>query len=139
MNNPVSRSLVPVIRNLPALITGGDRRAKQEQEKKAAQKDFDLVRHETHLRDSEEVEKFLPDILGRALARIWIDPQFRDRFAAGPVETLASYGVHLPRSIKIEFVTEGAPRPQIVVYEQRNARAARKRLLSLRLTMLAGR
>ena len=32
---------------------------------------FGLVRQETRLRDTDQVRQFLPDILGRALARIW--------------------------------------------------------------------
>ena len=35
--------------------------------------DFQLVRQETHLSNVSQVERFLPDILGRALARCWID------------------------------------------------------------------
>ena len=134
MKNPVSRALVPVTPNLPATIKQQQRKA-HETSRPAV--DFDLVRRETYLRDRKDVEDQLPDIIGRALARIWIDPHFRDRFAAGPKETLAAYGVYLPTSILIDFETVGLTRPQVVVYERRFTHGPRRRLLSLRLTMLA--
>ncbi|MBO6854412.1 MAG: hypothetical protein JJ872_11715 [Marivivens sp.] len=127
---PVSRSLIPVDTSTP------ERAGREESRPNDG---FDLVHRETHLRDSVDVERYLPDILGRALARIWIDPIFRDQFAAGPVETLAAYDVHLPESITIDFVTENTPRPQVVVYEQRRPGGPRRRLLYLRLVMMAGR
>ena len=135
MKDRMSRALVPVISRLPAL-TG--RRAEPEPPKPAAQ-DFDLVQQETHLRNRSQVERFLPDILGRALARIWIDPIFRDRFAADPKRTLADYGVHLPDTIDIDFVTEGTLRPQVVVMERTRPDGPRRRLLYLQLVMMAGK
>lgn len=100
---------------------------------------FDLVRTETHLKNRAQVERYLPDILGRALARIWIDPLFRDRFAAEPVATLAAYGVFLPDTISIVFETEGTARPRVVVYEQRGPLAPKRRMLYLQLVMMAGK
>ncbi|NIY70905.1 hypothetical protein HCZ30_00480 [Marivivens donghaensis] len=137
MNIPVNKSLVPVPRNLPARVAAQNARKKEKAAEQAA-RDYDLVRNETYLNDASEVEKYLPDILGRALARIWIDDQFRQRFAHSPVETLAAYGVYLPRTISIDFVTEGTPRPQIVVYETKRMGLQRRRLMSLRLMMMAG-
>jgi hypothetical protein len=98
---------------------------------------FGLVRQETYLRDTDQVKRYLPDILGRALARIWIDPFFRDRFAADPIGTMAEYNVFLPRGIQVEFETEGVTRPRIVVYEAR-PQGQRRRLLYLQLVMKAG-
>lgn len=98
---------------------------------------FGLVRKETYLRDTDQVKRFLPDILGRALARIWIDRVFRDRFAADPIGTMAEYDVFLPETIDVEFETEGVTRPRIVVYERR-AVGPRRRLLYLQLVMKAG-
>ncbi len=144
MENPTNRSLVPIPETLPATLN----RERKPREGRGhaynggsvpALQDFSLVQRETYLRDTADVEKFLPDILGRALARIWIDIQFRDKFAAGPKETLAEYGVYLPRNFSIDFVTEGTPRPQIVVYEQRIPGGPRRRLMYLRLMMMAGR
>lgn len=99
---------------------------------------FGLVRHETYLRDTEQVKRFLPDILGRALARIWVDRHFREAFAADPLGTMADYNVYLPKTIDVEFETEGVTRPRIVVYEQR-AGKERRRLLYLQLVMKAGK
>lgn len=98
---------------------------------------FGLVRQETYLRNTEQVKRFLPDILGRALARIWIDRTFRDRFAMDPIGTMAEYDVFLPEAIDVEFETEGVTRPRIVVYERR-AVGPRRRLLYLQLVMKAG-
>lgn len=137
MMNSTSRALVPFVGRLPSRTGGQD--VRKQQDRHQNDHDYGLVQRETYLRDSDDVERMLPDILGRALARIWIDPQFRDRFAANPVETLAAYGVYLPRSIQIDFVTEGAPRPQIVVYEQKTPGGPRRRLMYLRLMMMAGK
>jgi hypothetical protein len=134
MENSASRALVPISANLPATTQTQQRKARNSGR---AEVDFDLVRRETYLRDRKDVEEQLPDIIGRALARIWIDGHFRDRFAAGPVETLAAYGVYLPQNITIDFETEGLTRPQVVVYEKRFRHGPRRRLLSLRLMMLA--
>ncbi|MCE6961937.1 hypothetical protein LAZ40_23140 [Cereibacter sphaeroides] len=100
---------------------------------------FDLVRTETHLRNRAQVERYLPDILGRALARIWIDPLFRDEFAADPVSLLARHGVFLPETISIVFETEGSARPRVVVYEQKGPLRPRQRMLYLQLVMMAGK
>ena len=48
-------------------------------------------------------EKYLPDILGRVLARIWIDSSFKDEFAKSPQKTLEFNGVYLPEDMSIEF------------------------------------
>ena len=67
----------------------------------------------------EDVRQFLPDILGKVLARIWIDPEFHMQFSRDPVKTLAKNGVKLPENVMIEFQRENTERPRIVVYEQR--------------------
>lgn len=136
MKDRMSRALVPVTSRLPALVRA---RATEDDTRRPAAQDFDLVQQETHLRNRSQVERFLPDILGRALARIWIDPDFRARFAADPKATLAQYGVHLPQTIQIDFVTERSIRPQVVVHEQAFADGPRRRLLYLQLVMMAGR
>lgn len=136
MKERMSRALVPVISRLPALTRS---RAEPEPPQAAVRQDFDLVQQETHLRNRSQVERFLPDILGRALARIWIDPVFRDRFATDPKGTLSAFGVHLPDTIHIDFVTQGTLRPQVVVMEQTRPDAPRRRLLYLQLVMMAGK
>ena len=146
MKDRMSRALVPVISRLPTLARLRDavmfyghphRPLPDVQSPKP--KDYNLVKRETHLRNRAQVEKHLPEILGRALARIWIDPNFRDRFAADPVGTLAWYDVYLPDSIEIDFVTEGTTRPQVVVYERPVRGMPRKRLLYLQLVLTAAK
>lgn len=123
--------LAPLAKRLPA----APRPAREGDDTDA----FDLVRTETRLKNRAQVERYLPDILGRALARIWIDPLFRDRFAVDPVATLAAYGVFLPETISIVFETEGNARPRLVVYEQKGPLRPRQRMLYLQLVMMAGK
>lgn len=134
----LSRALVPLTSRLPERWTRWAEPARLPPPYRgpvAAQ----LVQEETYLKNRAQVERRLPDILGRALARIWIDPGFRVRFGDDPKGTLADYGVHLPDTIEVEFETAGLRRPQVVVYEQLGARDTRKRLLYLQLVMVAGR
>ena len=129
MKNP----LIPVMRMFDALT--------RVQPAKAASpkaKDFKLVRQETHFDSSEAVLKFLPDILGRALARCWIDKNFMILFMENPKKVLASYSVHLPQNVHIEFETEGVTRPKVVVYEVSKL-GRKKRLMYLQLVMMAGK
>ncbi len=146
MKDRMSRALVPVISRLPVLarlrgvmLHGQPSRPHPAEVHLHKPRDYDLVKRETHLRNRAQVEKHLPEILGRALARIWIDPNFRDRFATDPVGTLAWYDVYLPDSIEIDFVTEGTIRPQVVVYERPIRAMPRKRLLYLQLVLTAAK
>ena len=43
---------------------------------------LDLVNGNISLQSREEVKKLLPDIIGKALARIWIDPDFHKDFSS---------------------------------------------------------
>lgn len=140
MKERMSRALVPVISRLPMVVRQRlEAKEPAEKARPSGTQDFDLVRHETHLRNRSQVERFLPDILGRALARIWIDQTFRLRFSTDPKGTLADYGVHLPETITIDFVTEGTIRPQVVVYERMAPGVPPRRLLYLQLVMMAGK
>ena len=139
MKESMSRALVPVISRLPMVLRPRIEAKDRPPPRHDLGQDFDLVRHETHLRNRSQVERFLPDILGRALARIWIDTTFRLRFETDPKGTLSDYGVHLPEAISIDFVTEGTIRPQAVVYERTAPDAPRRRLLYLQLVMMAGK
>ena len=130
MKTIMSRALVPVRRQLPARIVPTPPDTDKD--------NFDLVRFETRLKNRAQVESLLPDILGRALARIWIDPGFRKRFADDPKGTLAAYGVFLPDSITIDFLTLESLRPRVVVYEAVAPAGTRRRLLYLQLVMMAG-
>lgn len=138
MPNGSHNALVPVRQTVPA------RRAAAYRTDQSASDGPDLaplnlVAVETSLRDRVQVEKYLPDILGRALARSWIDGAFRAAFIADPVRTLAAHRIHLPLSIRIEVVTEGQTRPMVVVYEESAYGGPARRLLYLQLVMVAGK
>ena len=92
-----------------------------------------------HFKNREEVRKLLPDILGRVLARIWIDSEFREKFSMDPQKTLEFNGVYLPEDMYIEFQKPNSDRPRIVVYQQRPNSRFKLRVLYLQLVMMAGR
>lgn len=98
-----------------------------------------LVRDETRLQDRDAVRQYLPDILGRALARIWIDPQFAQGFAKSPKDTLEQAGVFLPDTMSIEFEKLSTDRPKIIVYERQPNSKFKMRVLYLQLVMMAGK
>lgn len=91
------------------------------------------------LNNREEVRQQLPDIMGQALARIWIDPEFHRTFAADPVGTLRESGVFLPETMSIEFSVSASERPKVIVYEQPEGSRFKMRVFYLQLVMLAGR
>lgn len=88
---------------------------------------------------SEEVQKFLPDILGKALAHMWVDDEFRIRFAQNPKKILEDMGVFMPASILVDYVQMARSRPQIVVYHVSPDGRFKTRLLYLQLVMMAGK
>ena len=100
---------------------------------------FRLVNADVHLGDRNDVQKRLPDILGKALALIWIDKEFNDQFSRDPQGTLTNHGVHLPENMVIEFQKPGTDRPRIVVYERRPNSKFKLRVFYLQLVMMAGR
>ena len=89
--------------------------------------------------ERDGIKKYLTDILGRALARIWIDPIFHTNFAQDPRAALVGAGVHLPDGLSIEFSKAVANRPKIIVYERQKNSNFKTRLLYLQLVMLAGK
>lgn len=100
--------------------------------------DFRLVRNPVDLTDGRMVEEFLPDILGRALARSWVDGGFRARLTADPKALLQEHDVNLPATIRIETQIAANGRPMIVVHE-RQPDGGMRRLCYLQLVMLAGK
>ena len=54
---------------------------------------LELVDKDLILKNREEVKKYLPDILGRVLARIWIDKSFKESFKSNPRQVLNDNGV----------------------------------------------
>ena len=106
--------------------------------KKTPAEEFKLVKKRTQFDSSEEVMRFLPDILGRALARSWIDREFQTDFMLDPEGVLARYAVFLPPNVTIELETEGVTHPKVVVYETTRL-GKQKRLMYLQLVMMEGK
>ena len=64
------------------------------------------------LETDEQIQELLPDVLGQALARTWIDKRFLEAFYQFPVEILERGGVYLPDHISVEFQKEQKSRPK---------------------------
>ena len=122
-------ALVPVPRRQPLAI----------KEKDSKVKHLELVSGNIHFETRDDVRSLLPDILGKVLARVWIDPVFHRSFSKDPQMTLEKGGVFLPDSMSIEFQKADSDRPRIVVYEQKENSKFRLRVLYLQLVMMAGR
>ncbi len=129
MSSKPKNALVPVPKRQPLALA----------EKKSKQNVLDLVAGNIHLEDREDVRNLLPDILGKVLARVWIDPIFHRSFSKDPQGTLEKNGVYLPDSMSIEFQKANSDRPRIVVYEKKENSKFRLRVLYLQLVMMAGR
>tara|TARA_X000000950_G_scaffold124412_1_gene155815 strand:- start:543 stop:923 length:381 start_codon:yes stop_codon:yes gene_type:complete len=126
MSQTTKNALVPVQpKKLPAKRATGPRYA--------------LVSDHVTFTSRADVRERLPDILGKALALIWIDKEFADVFARDPQGTLEREGVILPENTSIEFQKPGTDRPRIVVYERRPNSNFKLRILYLQLVMMAGR
>ena len=128
MTNSDSRSLVPVPSRAVSVKTG-------KQDLIPASLNIENRRFETR----EDVRNFLPDILGKTLARIWIDPKFHNHFASNPLKALAENGVMLPENIVVEFQKQDSQRPRVVVFEQKPGSKFKLRIFYLQLVMMAGR
>ena len=100
---------------------------------------LELVDKDLILKNREEVKKYLPDILGRVLARIWIDNSFKESFKSNPRQVLNDNGVFLPDDMILEFQKPNSDRPKIIVYEKKNGSNFKIRVVQLQLVMLAGR
>jgi len=87
------------------------------------------------LESEQQIQKYLPEVLGQALARTWIDKRFLDAFYEYPVEVLERGGVYLPSSVSVEFKKEKDQRPKVIVYE--NDQKSKRKLLELKLVMVA--
>ena len=100
---------------------------------------FSLVDETIYLSSRKDVQSILPDVLGRVLARIWIDAEFRDAFKSEPQKTLEYHGIFLPDGMSLEFQKPNSDRPRIVVYEKKPNIKFKLRVLHLQLVMIAGR
>ena len=98
-----------------------------------------LVDKDLYLQNREDVKKFLPDILGRVLARIWIDTNFKENFKSDPEAVLCENGVFLPDDMILEFQKPNSDRPKIIVYEKKADSKFKIRVVQLQLVMIAGR
>ena len=129
MSEKNSKALVPIKKVLPPAV----RRAKD------ITKPFELVDGSLKLRSREEVRSLLPDILGKVLARVWLDSSFHAEFSRDPQRTLEINGVFLPDNMSIEFQKQNTDRPRIVVFEQKPGSTIKMRIFYLQLVMMAGR
>ena len=100
---------------------------------------LNLVDKEMFLENRQEVKKYLPEILGKVLARIWIDSDFKTSFKENPIQTLNDHGVYLPDDMVLEFQKPDTKRPKIIVYEKKGKSNFKVRVVQLQLIMMAGR
>ena len=128
MSSNPPNALVPAGKNSPQMVR-----------EDTAPGGFRLAAEDVRFASREEVKNRLPDILGKALALIWIDREFHDTFARDPQGTLESQGIFLPDNMVIEFQKPNSDRPRIVVYETRPNSKFKLRVFYLQLVMMAGR
>ena len=129
MSEKNSKALVPIKKVLPPAL----------KEKKEGTRLFDLVNGNLRLESREDVRNLLPDILGKVLARVWLDSNFHRQFSQDPQKTLESNGVFLPENMTIEFQKKNTDRPRVVVFEQEPGSKFKLRVFYLQLVMMAGR
>jgi hypothetical protein len=128
VTNSNSRALVP-LKNRSVVSTAG----------RGRDSDFLLVDGRVDLKNRDEVKERLPDILGRVLARAWLDKDFLEKFREDPLVVLENSGVHLPETMHIEFQKANSDRPKVVVFEQPENSKLKLRVFYLQLVMVAGR
>ena len=129
MSEKKSKALVPIKKVLPPAVRGA----------KDTNKPFELVNGKLKLTSRDDVRGLLPDILGKVLARVWLDPSFHEEFSQDPQKTLEINGVFLPENMSIEFQKQNTDRPRIVVFEQKPNSKFKIRVFYLQLVMMAGR
>ena len=101
--------------------------------------EFKLSEEEIKFMDRETVKMKLPDILGRALARSWIDEQYRQQLERDVQATLAVGGVVVPDEYECKYEKSGTGRAKIVVYEVNPNTRFRLRICGFSLNMMATR
>jgi len=99
--------------------------------------EFKLVDEDIKLDTREAVKAQLPEILGRALARSWIDEAYKAQLSGDVKFTLAKGGVAIPDEYDCEYEKKNGQRAKIVVYERTGK--LRLRVCGLHLTMMATR
>lgn len=98
---------------------------------------FKLVTEDIDLNTRSEIKQQLPDILGRALARSWVDEEYKQQLQDCVHTTLAKGGVNIPDDYICEYETTNGQRAKIVVFEQKGR--LKLRVCGLSLTMIATR
>ena len=129
MSEKNSKALVPIKKVLPPAV----------KKPKGITEPFQLVNGNLRLESREDVRNLLPDILGKVLARVWLDSNFHREFSQDPQKTLECNGVFLPENMSLEFQKQNTDRPRIVVFEQKPASKFKLRVFYLQLVMMAGR
>lgn len=129
MSSEKSKALVPINKKNDLAVRNQNNKISR----------FSLVDEDIKLVSKEDVKKYLPDILGRALARVWIDSNFNKLFSQSPQQALERHGVFLPENVIIEFQKPDSDRPRVVVYQQNKGSKFKLRLFYLQLVMMAGR
>ncbi len=99
--------------------------------------EFKLVNEDIILDTRADIKAQLPDILGRALARSWVDEQYKSQLQKCVHTTLAKGGVAIPDDYICEYETTSGQRAKIVVFEQTGR--LKLRVCGLSLTMVASR
>ena len=125
-------------RLLASIAPAKIKRALSKKKKNMPLLDYDLTRFDEQdiiLESEAQIQEFLPDILGQALARTWVDKRFLDAFYDQPKEILERAGVFLPKSISVEFIKIDKERPKVIVYQKKGPKSTR--LLELKLVMVA--
>ena len=125
-------------RLLASIAPAKIKRALSKKKKNMPLLDYDLTRFDEQdiiLESEAQIQEFLPDILGQALARTWVDKRFLDAFYDQPKEILERAGVFLPKSITVEFIKKNKERPKVIVYQKKGPKSTR--LLELKLVMVA--
>lgn len=84
MSASKSRALVPISSNSIVSTNGSDR-----------YNDFHLVNDTVNLQNRAEVKDKLPDILGRVLARAWLDKDFFGEFSCKSLSSIGKRGCEL--------------------------------------------
>ena len=125
-------------RLLASIAPAKIKRALSKKKKNMPLLDYDLTRFDEQdiiLESEAQIQEFLPDILGQALARTWVDKRFLDAFYDQPKEILERAGVFLPKTISVEFIKKDKERPKVIVYQKKGSKSTR--LLELKLVMVA--
>jgi len=100
---------------------------------------YRLVEEDIKFMSRDEVKQKLPDILGKALARSWIDDGYKEELKQDIKWTLERGGVTLPEEYDCVYEKTGGKTAKIIVYEQQPGSKFKLRVCGFTLTMMATR